>query len=114
MDEKALFDYENIMSYKEAQPNSETLSRNTLNIASKEYMMEFRNYIIHNEECYKKHTFVGTTAVNRSDLHNENIEGWFNYINSIDKNKYEIEWVINVDFIEKLEESVSTTKDNFS
>ena len=113
MDEKALFDYENIMSYKEAQPNSETLSRNTLNIASKEYMMEFRNYIIHNEECYKKHIFVGTTAVNRSDLHNENIEGWFNYINSIDKNKYEIEWVINVDFIEKLEESVSTTKDNF-
>ena len=113
MDEKALFDYENIMSYKEAQPNSETLSRNTLNIASKEYMMEFRNYIIHNAECYKKHIFVGTTAVNRSDLHNENIEGWFNYINSIDKNKYEIEWVINVDFIEKLEESVSTTKDNF-
>lgn len=62
---------------------------------------------------FKKQLIIGTTSINRPLLHNDNINGWYNWINKIDKEKYELNWFINIDFIEKLETSVSETKQNF-
>ena len=37
----------------------------------------------------KKNILIGTTAINRPELHNDNIKEWHNWINNIDKSKYE-------------------------
>lgn len=60
----------------------------------------------------KKTLLIGTTAINRSVLHNEMLPGWYKFINALDRNIYDIYWFINVDFIEKLKEDVETTKNN--
>ena len=60
-----------------------------------------------------KTVIIGTTAINRPKLHSDNIPDWYNYLNSLDRNKYNIHWFINVDFIEKLCEPVQYTFDNF-
>ena len=60
-----------------------------------------------------KTVLIGTTSINRSLLHNDNIPDWYNYINALGKSKYNVRWFINVDYIEKLEESVQETMDNF-
>jgi hypothetical protein len=56
---------------------------------------------------------IGTTAINRPELHNDNIGEWYNWINSLDKTKYNINWFINVDYIPKLEKSTEDTIQNF-
>jgi hypothetical protein len=56
---------------------------------------------------------IGTTAINRPELHSDNIGEWYNWINSLDKTKYNINWFINVDYIPKLEKSVEDTIQNF-
>ena len=56
---------------------------------------------------------IGTTAINRPELHNDNIGQWYNWINSLDKTKYNINWFINVDYIPKLEKSTEDTIQNF-
>jgi len=56
---------------------------------------------------------IGTTAINRPELHGDNIGEWYNWINSLDKTKYNINWFINVDYIPKLEKSVEDTIQNF-
>jgi hypothetical protein len=56
---------------------------------------------------------IGTTAINRPELHNDNIGQWYNWINSLDKTKYNINWFINVDYIPKLEKSTEDTIHNF-
>lgn len=61
----------------------------------------------------KKHILIGTTAINRSILHKDVIPEWYNYINVIDKSKYDVKWFINIDYIEKLDENVIDTKNNF-
>lgn len=61
----------------------------------------------------KKTVLIGTTAVNRSLLHSDNMPDWYNYINSLNKEKYDIRWIINVDYIKKLNEKQKTTRDNF-
>lgn len=61
----------------------------------------------------KKTVLIGTTAINRSVLHSDNMPGWYNYINSLDREKYDLRWIINVDYIEKLNEKQKTTRDNF-
>ena len=38
---------------------------------------------------------IGTTAINRPELHSDNMGKWYNWINSLDKTKYNI----NVDYI---------------
>jgi hypothetical protein len=38
---------------------------------------------------------------------------WYNWINSLDKTKYNINWFINVDYIPKLEKSTEATIQNF-
>jgi len=60
----------------------------------------------------KKHIIIGTTATNRSILHNDVLSEWYAYFNTLDKSKYNIEWFINVDYIEDLNENVLTTCDN--
>jgi hypothetical protein len=62
-----------------------------------------------------KTILIGTTAINRSLLHSQNINDWYNYIIDVNKysKKYNIRWFINIDFIERLEEDISQTKNNF-
>ena len=60
-----------------------------------------------------KTVLIGTTSINRSLLHKDNIPDWYNYIHGLDKSKYNIRWFINVDYIEKLEESVQETMENY-
>jgi len=60
----------------------------------------------------KKHIIIGTTATNRSILHNDVISEWCAYFNELDKSKYDIQWFINIDYIEALNEDVLTTRDN--
>lgn len=56
---------------------------------------------------------IGTTAINRPELHSDNMGQWYNWINSLDKTKYNINWFINVDYIPKLEKSTEDTIQNF-
>ena len=56
---------------------------------------------------------IGTTAINRPELHSDNMGEWYNWINSLDKTKYNINWFINVDYIQKLEKSTEDTIQNF-
>jgi hypothetical protein len=60
-----------------------------------------------------KHILIGTTATNRSLLHKETIPEWYNYINQVDKTKYSLKWFINIDYIDKLDENVKKTWENF-
>jgi hypothetical protein len=55
---------------------------------------------------------IGTTAINRPELHNDNMGEWYNWINSLDKTKYNINWFINIDYIPKLEKSTEETIQN--
>ena len=61
----------------------------------------------------KKHILIGTTSINRPNLHNDNINDWYKWINSVDKSIYDVNWFINIDYIEKLESSVEETKQNY-
>jgi hypothetical protein len=56
---------------------------------------------------------IGTTAINRPELHSDNMGEWYNWINALDKTKYNINWFINVDYIPKLEKSTEDTIQNF-
>jgi hypothetical protein len=60
-----------------------------------------------------KYILIGTTATNRSLLHNETIPGWYEYINQVDKTKYSVKWFINIDVIDKLEQKREITITNF-
>jgi hypothetical protein len=61
----------------------------------------------------KKEIIIGTTSINRPLLHSDNIPDWYKWINSVNKNTYNINWFINIDWIEKLESSVEETKTNY-
>jgi len=61
----------------------------------------------------KKEIIIGTTSINRPILHSDNIPEWYKWINSVDKNNYNISWFINIDWIEKLEATVEETKLNY-
>jgi hypothetical protein len=60
-----------------------------------------------------KNIIIGSTSINRPQLHNTNISKWFNWINNVDKSKYNLKWFINIDYIEKLEISVEETQKNY-
>jgi hypothetical protein len=62
----------------------------------------------------KMEIIIGTTAINRPELHSVNIGEWYNWINSVDKTKYNINWFINVDYIEKLGSSTENTIKNLT
>lgn len=61
----------------------------------------------------KKEIIIGTTSINRPILHSDNIPAWYEWINNIDHNIYNINWFINIDWIEKLESTVEETKTNY-
>lgn len=61
----------------------------------------------------KKEIIIGTTSINRPILHQDNIPGWYDWIINIDKNIYNINWFINIDYIEKLGSTVEETKENY-
>ena len=61
----------------------------------------------------KKEIIIGTTSINRPILHSDNIPEWYEWINKIDKNLYNLTWFINIDWIEKLESSIEETKINY-
>lgn len=52
---------------------------------------------------------IGTTAINRSDLHRTNMSEWIKYIKRVDPTKYNIHWIVNIDYIDSLGESPQTT-----
>jgi hypothetical protein len=60
-----------------------------------------------------KTVIIGTTAINRSQLHNDIIPAWYNNIIQLNKDKYRLHWFINIDYIETLQESVQDTAENF-
>jgi len=60
-----------------------------------------------------KTILIGTTSINRPDLHKNNIPDWYNWINKIDKEKYKIKWFINIDIIQKLDVTFEKTQENF-
>lgn len=61
----------------------------------------------------KKEIIIGTTSINRPILHSDNIPGWYEWINGVDKNIYNLTWFINIDWIEKLGSTVEETKTNY-
>lgn len=61
----------------------------------------------------KKQIIIGTTSINRPILHSDNIPAWYKWINSVDKNIYNLTWFINIDWIDKLISTVEETKTNF-
>lgn len=61
----------------------------------------------------KKIIIIATTSINRPLLHSNNIPDWYKWIYSVDKNKYNIYWFINIDWIENLESTVEETKINY-
>jgi len=128
MDKISLFDSNNWLTYKYAKPSAEILYNNIKLLSGTKYMDEFKKtlfndkfkktlfndkIIIPQNLSIKKTILIGTTAINRSLLHKENIPDWYNYINKLDKKLYDIHWFINIDYIEKLNESVSDTATNF-
>ena len=60
-----------------------------------------------------KTILIGTTSVNRPVLHKDNIPDWYNWINLLDKTKYDIHWFINIDIIDKLDFTYDETKENY-
>jgi hypothetical protein len=59
-----------------------------------------------------RYILIGTTAINRPQLHSKNIRDWRKWINGVDPNKYKIKWFINIDVIDNLEISYEETEKN--
>ena len=60
-----------------------------------------------------KTILIGTTSINRPVLHKDNIPEWYEWVNSLDKTKYDIHWFINIDMIGKLDFTYEETKENY-
>ncbi len=64
-----------------------------------------------------KNLVIATTAINRPELHNQNIEEWYEWIIEINNNKtqneYNIKWFINIDCIDSLKTTFEETEKNF-
>lgn len=60
-----------------------------------------------------KYIIIGTTSVNRPELHSDVIPEWIEWINKLDDKEYKIVWFINIDIIEKLEKTYDGTMNNF-
>lgn len=63
----------------------------------------------------KNYIIIGTTSINRIELHNDVLPEWINWITQIynNKNKYEIVWFINIDIIKNLEDTYDSTVENY-
>jgi hypothetical protein len=59
----------------------------------------------------KINLIIGTTAINRLDLHSDNIKEWCDFICSVENIK--ITWFLNVDVVPNLEFSYEDTINNF-
>jgi hypothetical protein len=60
----------------------------------------------------KIHIIIGTTSINRPDLHNKTIPGWVNILNNLN-DQYEITWFVNIDYVKKLNYTLEETKINY-
>ena len=60
-----------------------------------------------------KTVLICTTSINRPDLHKTNIPEWYNWINLLDREIYNLEWFINIDVIEKIDFTYDQTKKNY-
>ena len=60
-----------------------------------------------------KTILIATTSINRPILHKDNIPDWYNWINELDKTKYNIHWFINIDINEKIDFTYDETKENY-
>lgn len=59
-----------------------------------------------------KSVIIGTTAINRPELHNDIFYEWIDWILKLDTNKYDIKWFINIDIIDALPHDYNETKLN--
>lgn len=55
---------------------------------------------------------IGTTAINRPELHSDIFPDWIDWIDKINKDNYQVKWFINIDNIEKLGITFEETKEN--
>lgn len=60
-----------------------------------------------------KTIIIGTTAINRPELHNDIFYEWLGWVLKLDKSQYTIKWFINIDIIEALSHNYEETKLNF-
>jgi hypothetical protein len=57
---------------------------------------------------------IGTTALNRPDLHSVIFPDWITYINTIDRELYDIKWFINIDVISHIAHTYDETVNNLT
>ena len=57
---------------------------------------------------------IGTTAINRPELHSDIFPDWIDRIDKINKDNYQVKWFINIDNIEKLGITFEETKENIT
>lgn len=56
---------------------------------------------------------IGTTSLNRPELHLTILPKWIEWITAIDKQKYKISWYVNIDVIDHLPNNFEETVENY-
>ena len=59
----------------------------------------------------KINLLIGTTGLNRLDLHNDNIKEWCDFINL--SKEFKVTWFLNIDVVPNLEFNYVDTVNNF-
>jgi hypothetical protein len=60
-----------------------------------------------------KYILIGTTSLNRPELHNDNIREWIDWIIKNNNNDYKFIWFINIDVINGLNSSYDETVESY-
>jgi hypothetical protein len=60
----------------------------------------------------KSTIYIGTTAINRPDLHSDIFPEWIIWLCGLNDTQYKLKWFINIDIIDKLEATYEETRDN--
>jgi hypothetical protein len=61
-----------------------------------------------------KHIIIATTAINRPELHNDNMGEWLDWILELKDSETKIKWFVNIDIVKKLTATHIETRRNFS
>ena len=60
-----------------------------------------------------KHIIIATTAINRPELHNDNMGEWLDWILEAKDNDTKLKWFVNIDIVKKLKATHIETRRNF-
>jgi len=58
--------------------------------------------------------FIGTTAINRIELHADIFPDWINWLNQMNRGQYNLIWYIHIDVIPELEHTFAETKEHLA